>query len=76
MEYLKKNEPRELATVLRGMTECGSAPGDLWTRDQPDGDPFVARAAELLEEQETQIEMLARMVDQLGAQLAAMKSAG
>lgn len=72
--YMKKNEPRELASVLRGMTECGAAPADLWTRDQPDGDPFVARAAELLEEQEAQIELLARFVDQFGAQLAKGKA--
>lgn len=76
MSYKIKDEPRNLASVLRGMVECGPAPDDLWTRDQPDGDPFVVRAAELLEEQETQLDLLTRMVDQLGSQLAAMKSAG
>jgi len=42
-------EALRLASVLRGMVECGPAPDDLWERDQPDGDPFVVRAAELLE---------------------------
>ena len=72
MSYKIKDEPRNLASVLRGMVECGPAPDDLWTRDQPDGDPFVVRAAELLEEQEVQIELLPRMVDQFGSQLPAL----
>ena len=44
-----KAEARKLAKVLRGMTGCSVAPHDLWTCDQPDGDPFVVRAAEILE---------------------------
>jgi hypothetical protein len=44
------SEALALAKVLRGMTQCSAAPDDLWTTEQPDGDPFIARAAELLEE--------------------------
>lgn len=73
MSYKIKDEPRHLASLLRSMAECGPAPGDLWTRDQPDGDPFVVRAAELLEEQEVQLELLTRMVDSFGSQLARLK---
>jgi hypothetical protein len=71
--YKIKDEPFQLASVLRGMVECGPAPDDLWIRDQPDGDPFVVRAAELLEEQEVQLELLTRMADSLGSQLARLK---
>lgn len=70
MVYKIKNEPRKLADVLRGMVEFGAAPDDLWATNQPDGDSFVVRAAELLEEQEDQIEMLTRLTDSLGVQLA------
>lgn len=42
-------EALRLAKVLRSMVECGNSPEDLWELDQPDGDPFVVRAAELLE---------------------------
>jgi hypothetical protein len=76
MSYKIKDEPRKLAGLLRGMVECGPSPDDLWTRDQPDGDAFVVRAAELLEEQEAQLDLLTRMVDQFGAQLAALKAVG
>lgn len=44
------NETKKLARVLRGIGGGGNAPDDLWETDQPDGDPFVLRAAELLEQ--------------------------
>lgn len=47
---LRCQEALMLAGILRGMTECGVSPDNLWVENQPDGDPFVARAAELLEE--------------------------
>lgn len=53
-----KNEHQELALVLRGMVECGPAPENLWTDVQPDGDPYIARAAELLSQDAMQIESL------------------
>lgn len=40
-------EALELADVLEGMTE-GSVPENLWEADQPDGDGFVRRAAQVL----------------------------
>jgi hypothetical protein len=49
MNYLRADEPVALAKVLREMVESGPAPEDLWTENQQDGDPFIARAAELLE---------------------------
>ena len=73
MSYKIEDEPRKLADVLRVMVECGPAPDDLWATSQPDGDPFVMRAAELLEEQEAQIEFLARLTNSLGAQLALLR---
>ena len=69
MSYKIKDEPRQLAHRLRGMVECGASPADLWTVDQPDGDYFIVRAAELLEEQEIQLEILTNLVDQIGMQL-------
>lgn len=56
------SEALDLAIVLRGMVECGSAPDDLWERDQPDGDSFVIRAAELLETQREEIAVLQEIV--------------
>ncbi len=55
-------EARNLASVLAGMIECGPAPDDLWERDQPDGDPFVARAAEILKEHADLLERQAQPV--------------
>ena len=49
MIYLKPNEPKELAGILRSMVE-GGVPDNLYTQDQADGDAFVARAADLLEQ--------------------------
>ena len=53
------SKAKELSGILAGMVECGAPdPETLYTENQPDGDPFVARSAVLLCEQDAEITRL------------------